>query len=272
MVVYIKILCIFVTALAVCMATSALAINSKVAVNLKSSQMKIKYVPNQVLGNHEIKFIKEVLSHVKPNGRKERKALFLCHCGNEWESMIQTVKSNTAKSCGCEQHPKGKNNIRWNGNPNHPLNSKYQAIKQRCYNPNCLSFKDYGARGIVVSDEFLNDFKVFAKYVENLPNAYEKNLTIDRINNNGNYERGNLRWTSRHIQATNQRINKLNTSGFTGIWYDKSRQKWSAEIKVHNIKYYLGRYINKEESVLARKNFIIKNNLTEYTTGQQHKQ
>lgn len=93
----------------------------------------------------------------------------------------------------------------------HPLYSTYHQIIHRCYNPVYKQYKNYGARGIHVCEEFKNSFTAFVNYVESLPNYENKtkdHLTLDRINNDGNYVHGNLRWANKSTQIINQRPRK----------------------------------------------------------------
>ena len=90
-------------------------------------------------------------------------------------------------------------------------------MKSRCYNPNSCNYKNYGARGIKICDEWLgkdgyNNFKKWS-----LENGYKKELSLDKIDNNGNYSPNNCRWTTRRIQNINKRPGTPNTSGFVGV-------------------------------------------------------
>lgn len=82
-------------------------------------------------------------------------------------------------------------------------------MKNRCYNTNTERFKDYGGRGISICEEWRNDFKSF--YNWSMSNGYKEGLTIDRINNDGNYEPKNCRWVEIKIQNRNARSNHLIT-------------------------------------------------------------
>ena len=97
-----------------------------------------------------------------------------------------------------------------------------------------------------------------------LPNAMKPDLTLDRIDNDGNYELGNLRWADFHTQRVNQNIRLDNKSGYTGIWYEAQRNKFKAAICVNKKQIRLGRFTLITDAIEARNNYIIENNLTEY--------
>lgn len=78
----------------------------------------------------------------------------------------------------------------------------YSAIKQRCYNPKCKAYKNYGARGIKMCQEWFDNPILFYEWA--MKNGYCKGLEIDRINNDGDYEPNNCRWVS-HIENNNNR-------------------------------------------------------------------
>ena len=99
----------------------------------------------------------------------------------------------------------------------------YAGMKQRCYNPNLKSYKYYGGKGVVICDEWLNDKTKFYEWALN--NGYSDELTIDRIENDGNYEPNNCRWATWEEQANN----KSNTVYYRYEGEIKSSLDWCKE-------------------------------------------
>ena len=106
----------------------------------------------------------------------------------------------------------------------------YSNMKSRCYNKNTNRFYRYGARGIKVCEEWKNSFANFQDWA--LKNGYEKKLTLDRINNNGNYEPKNCRWTT----YKNQRLNSSTNRNITIDGITKTITQWC---EYYNLPYYI---------------------------------
>jgi len=138
----------------------------------------------------------------------------------------------------------------------HPLAGRWKRLLQRCNNPNCDDYKDYGARGIVVCKEW-HDFVAFYNWCMNT--NWQPHLTLDRIDNNGDYCPENCRWATRLEQRHNQRILSTNTSGVVGVRKKGKTWLWSI---THNNKYYSkAGFPTKNEALAARNKFIQENNL-----------
>ena len=192
--------------------------------------------------------------------QKYRYGLYECqYCMNEFEANSYNIKySKVAPSCGCQEHRPREKSIKHNLTK-HRFYSTWAKMVHRCSNPNNKGYKNYGGRGITVCEEWL-DVRNFITWCDAThPNI--EGLSLDRIDVDGNYEPNNCRWADASTQSLNQRISTANTSGFVGVDFRPSENKYVTRITVLGDRVYLGYFDSIEEAVLARDNYIIENNL-----------
>lgn len=152
-----------------------------------------------------------VLKSVGLNKNKKMLWLCECECGNTKAIVGTNISSGITKSCGCIKSRLKHGYSKLEGDEKR-LYDTWKNMRQRCNNKNAKSYKNYGGRGITVCYEWGN-YMNFREW--SLNTGYEKTLSIDRINNNGNYEPSNCRWANQSEQAMNTRRNWM--VGDTGL-------------------------------------------------------
>jgi hypothetical protein len=145
------------------------------------------------------------------------------------------------------------------------LYRRWQDMKQRCFNPHCCNYRHYGARGITVCPEWAgsNCFETFRDWA--LANGYKRELSLDRINNDGDYEPNNCRWVTKRVQNINKRPTFANTTGYVGIRRHCTRggghNGYYGSVKIGNKDYYTGYSKDLIEAVKMRNDYIIAHHL-----------
>lgn len=181
--------------------------------------------------------IKEVEPNITPCGTKQRKFLCKCECGNEIITTMANLRNEYA-DCGCEKrYIRGKKRYYKGRLIESYLYTTYQGMIRRCSDHNFRQYKNYGERGICVCEEWENDF--FSFYDWAIANGASEELTIDRVDNNGNYCPENCRWVDLITQANNTRHNHiLNYNGESHTIKEWSRIVGCNESLIrHRLKY-----------------------------------
>lgn len=161
-----------------------------------------------------------VQSVLKRTGTYRYYAACLCDCGNEKIVRVDSLRNGNIKSCGCFH----KEVITKHKLSTHPLSNRWRKMIDRCTNNKCAAYKNYGARGIKVCERWLD----IANFIEDVGPSYIDGLQLDRINNNGDYEPSNVRWTTASENCDNRRTGrKIEFNGKT-----QSMTRWAKEIGI----------------------------------------
>lgn len=142
-----------------------------------------------------------------------------CICGEIGWFLLERLRNGDTQSCGCLKREATSERFKTHGLSRHPLYFVWQEMRKRCFDEKCDSYHNYGGRGITVCDEWADDFLVFYDWC--VANGYEEGKSLDRENNDGNYEPNNCRFANRDTQSRNRRTNRNYTAfGETKCLFD----------------------------------------------------
>ena len=205
----------------------------------------------------------EDLGYLYPNEnskQKKRYGIYKCgFCGTKFKAQVQHINSGATISCGCYNKRRASETHKTHGLGDTRLYIIWANIKKRTLNLKTVDYINYGDRGITICDDWKNDFMSFYNWA--ISNGYSEGLSIDRIDNSGNYCPENCRWTTSTIQNRNKRIPTSNTSGYKGVSCFKRDGNYRAYIGIKYKNIHLGYFQTAEEGAIAYNNYIIENNL-----------
>lgn len=174
-----------------------------------SMPARINVIPGDRYGRFTI--IKEV----EKSRCGKRRFECVCDCGTVKVVHLGCLRSGSTVSCGCFKREQSI----VHGLTDHYLYTIWSDIKQRTLNPTHKAYHNYGERGITVFSEWINDFKAFHNYIIfSLGDRPSSEYSLDRIDDNGNYEPDNLRWASYKEQARNSRV--ITPCEINGVHYN----------------------------------------------------
>ena len=183
----------------------------------------------------------------KPRGRRWWECA--CDCGNHVSAPTAKLVSGHTKSCGCLRVSVGREKASTHGLRNSPEYGVWAAMRQRCRNENNPCFNIYGGRGIRIASRW-EDFSAFYTDMGQRPSPRH---TIERRDVNSGYSPENCYWTDDCArQAINQNLKSNNTSGKSGVYFRKDRNKWVASTFSGGKARRHGSFDSKEEAILCR--------------------
>lgn len=196
--------------------------------------------------------------YIKPNGSRETRVLCECKCGRVKSYIIHCLKNGHTKSCGCfKVEQLGKASITHGQSRVGKSTLEYRVwtgIKARTTNSNVKAFKDYGGRGILMCQEWLNSFETFLIDMGKIPSQKH---SIERRKVNEGYNKENCYWANRHQQMANRRNSNKNV----GVCWDKGRNKWKSHLNVNKITVLNKHFDTEQEAIQARKAAELKYNI-----------
>lgn len=143
--------------------------------------------------------------YITKSGKQYRNKVYICKCdcGNVVKCLGSNLTKGVTTSCGCYQKEVTSCRFSIHNMRQTRLYNVWSNMKSRCLNPKNKRFSSYGGRGICICKEWIDSFSTFSKWA--MENGYSENLTIDRINVDGDYEPLNCRWVTKDVQSNNQR-------------------------------------------------------------------
>jgi hypothetical protein len=194
-----------------------------------------------------------------PNNNYRTRWHCVCDCGNTKDVLQQNLTNGHVRSCGCFHYERNQEkiaaiNAALGREDHHETKTRlyriWIGIKSRCFGVSSSSYGRYGARGITVCPEWAGSFGTFKKWA--LSHGYSDELSIDRVDVNGDYSPDNCRWVDGSIQAFNKRKTQRNSSGHVGVSWNKKDEKWVAYITKDYVAHYLGSFDSFEKAIAAR--------------------
>jgi hypothetical protein len=187
-----------------------------------------------------------VIREVSRDKNGHRKFLCKCSCGVEKSvQMGALINGETSRCISCARRASSTTH----GLYSHPLYHVWYDMKTRCNTQTSSSYKNYGGRGIKICNRWLNSLENF---IEDMGEKPSPKHSIDRIDNNGNYEPSNCRWATRLEQAHNRGTRSDNISGVTGVSWNKKYKSWVSNIMVRGERTHLGSFKHKKDAIKSR--------------------
>ena len=185
-------------------------------------------------------------TRVQLKHKEQIKWVCSCVCGKEVAVSTTNLIRGVTQSCGCLRKERSAAALTIHGCKKHPLYSVHTNMMHRCYNEADKQYHDYGGRGVIVEERW-HDVANFIEDVLNEIGPRPRKLTFDRVDNDGDYRRGNIRWASRSTQSANRRT--FSENNFKGV--SKQGNQYRARVTKDFKDVYLEYFYNIEDAARA---------------------
>lgn len=175
----------------------------------------------------------------------------ICDCGKEVITQGINLRKERVKSCGCYSLDMHRDRFKTHGLSNTPTHKIWRGIIARCYNTSHTSYERYGAIGVTVCDRWLEpDGKGFLNFLEDMGERPD-GMELNRTQGAKVYSKDNCEWVNLSLQAYDKGRSVANTSGRTGVAWDRDSEMWCAQLNKEG-KVYKKRFKNFEEACKYR--------------------
>ena len=161
----------------------------------------------------------------KVNKNYQKFALYKCECGNIFEANVSSVNYGNTTSCGCYKKQQVSKSIKTHGMTDTPMYICWANMIKRCNDPSYKQYQNYGGRGIAIC----NEWKTFQGFYDDMKEGYNSLLELNRIDNNGNYDKHNCNWVTHQSNNRNKRNNDI--WEFNG--QEKCLTEWAEEYNIN---------------------------------------
>lgn len=196
----------------------------------------------------------ERLLVIAEDGRNKSRTIkwkCICDCGNEVSTEGGNLRYGRVKSCGCYSRDIHKNDFRTHGMYRTPTYKIWKGVISRCYQISHTSYKRYGAVGVTVCDRWREpDGKGFLNFLEDMGER-PTDLELNRKQGAKIYCKENCEWVNLSLQAYDKGKSVANTSGRTGVNWDRDSDMWCAQLNKEG-KVYKKRFLNFEDACAYR--------------------
>lgn len=207
--------------------------------------------------------LEQAEDYIDKNGRHYAMWRCKCSCENQTEKNVleKSLKRGKSQSCGCLHREMISENFSIHKMASSRLYLIWKGMKARCYIKSHNRYEKYGAKGITVCDEWVNDFQAFYDWA--MQNGYDEKAlrnecTLERKDVNGNYSPENCCWANATVQCINQNLRKDNKTGVKGVNWDENRNMWQAQLQINKKKVLNEHFHSFDDAVKARKNAELK--------------